>query len=201
MNASILSVFEACAAATGKAFRRPQRGSVTKCPFHDDRQASFSISDAKGVFRCFAGSCALQGGVLDAPVAFGIARDRKEAARWLAQRGLIPQAQGTGFRAIVAPNRVYTEAKALSTGARVWRHFALEDLRAAIGDIRLRTVRDHIAEMRYEREKRDGDGMALLRCMAVYEASKRVVGDTEIVALARNTFPQFFHDDPLEGVC
>lgn len=197
MNASILSVFEACAAATGRSFRRPQRGTQTKCPLHDDRTASLSVNDTKGTFNCFAGSCAAHGGILDVPVAFGISRDRKEAAKWLAQRGLIPQAQSTGFRTITAPNRVYTDPKALSVDMRVWRHFALHDLRAMIGDLRLRTVRDLIAEMRYERERKDGDGMALLRCMAIYEASKRVRGDAQIVTLARDTFPQFFANDPL----
>ena len=200
MNASILSVFEACAAATGRSFRRPQRGTVTKCPVHDDRTASLSVNEAKGGFKCFAGSCAVQGGVLDVPIAFGIAKDRKEAAKWLSQRGLIPQAQSTGFRTIAAPNRIYTDAKALPVGARVWRYFALEDLRAAVGDLRLRTVRDAIAEMRYEREKKDGDGMALLRCMAVYEASKRIqMPPSAVVQLARDTFPQFFVNDPLEA--
>lgn len=201
MNASICSVFDACAAATGKVFRRPQRGSVTKCPFHDDRQASFSISEEKGTFCCFAGSCALKGGVLDAPVAFGIAKDRSESAKWLAQRGLIPQAHGRGFRTITAPHRRYTDAAALAPDLRVRRHFALDDLRAAIGEVRLRTVRDHIAELRYAREQGEGDGRALLRCMAVYEAAQRVSGDDAIVALARATFPQFFENDPLEAIC
>lgn len=199
MNASILSIFDACAAATGRVFRRPQRGTVTKCPLHDDRTASFSVNEDKGVFRCFAGSCAIQGGVLDVPIVFGIAKDRKEAAKWLAERNLIPRSQGNGFRVITAPNRIYTDAKTLSTDARVWRHFAIEDLRSVIGDMRLRAARDIIAEMRYERDKRDGDGMPLLRCMAVYEASKRAIGDAVIVQLARDTFPQFFVNDPLKA--
>jgi hypothetical protein len=199
MNASILSIFEACSAATGRSFRHPQHGTSTKCPIHDDRTASLSVNESKGTFYCFAGSCAIKGGVLDVPVAFGIAKDRKEAAKWLSERGLIPKAQSTGFRTITAPNRVYTNPKALSVDMRVWRHFALEDLRVEIGDLRLRTVRDHIAEMRYEREKKDGDGTALLRCMAAYEASKRVSDPSVVVALARDTFPQFFVNDPLEA--
>jgi hypothetical protein len=195
VNASILSVFEACAAATGKPFRRPMRGTQTKCPLHDDGTASLSINDAKGTFNCFAG-CA-RGGILDAPIAFGIAKDRKESSKWLAQRGLIPQAQSTGFRTITAPNRIYTDATALSAGDRVWRHFAIQDLRAFIGEVRLRTVRDHIAELRYERDRKEGDGMALLRCMAVYEASKHASEPSSVVRLARDTFPQFFAGDPL----
>lgn len=199
MNASILSVFDACAAATGRSFRRPIRGTQTKCPLHDDRTASFSIDDKKGVFQCFAGSCAVKGGILDVPVAFGIAKDRSEAAKWLGARGLIPQAQGRGFSTITAPNRIYTDVKKLSAGERVWRHFAIQDLWLAIGDVRLRTVRDHIAEMRYERNRAEGDGMALLRCMALYEASKCVSDDAQIARLARETFPQFFLGDPLGG--
>ena len=197
MNASILSVFEACAAATGRPFRRPRYGTSTKCPIHDDRTASLSVNESKATYFCFAGSCAIKGGVLDVPVSFGIVKDRKESAKWLSARGLIPQAQSTGFRTITAPNRKYTDAKLLAVEVRVWRYFALEDLRAAVGDLRLRTVRDAIAEMRYERERKDGDGMALQRCMALYEASKRLKDDAEIVQLARDTFPQFFANDPL----
>lgn len=198
MNASITSIISASAIAIGSSYFKHQRvNALSKCPLpgHNDSSPSFSVNESKGVFHCFG--CGAQGGVLDVPVAFGIAKDRKEASKWLSERGLIPQAQGNGFRTIAAPNRIYTDPKTLEAGDRVWRHFALEDLRAAIGEMRLRTVRDHIAEMRYQRHQKEGDGMALLRCMAVYEATKRVQSPSEVVKLARDTFPQFFVNDPL----
>lgn len=34
-----------------------------KCPFHDDKNPSFSVSDEKKLFRCFSGSCGKKGDI------------------------------------------------------------------------------------------------------------------------------------------
>jgi hypothetical protein len=197
MNASVRSIFSACSASTGRPFILPQRGNA-KCPFHRDSTASLSVNESKGVWNCFG--CGLRGGVLDVPIAFGIVDGRSESARWLADRGLIPPAQADGFGTIVAPNRLYTDAKALAVDVRVWRALALMDLEQIIGSIRVRAARDHIAELRWQRDQQEGDGMALLRCAAVYEASMVTRGDANIVQLARDTFPECFVNDPLSEV-
>lgn len=63
-------------------FAEPDRAGMMHCPIHAERSASFHVLD-KG-FRCFG--CNAHGGMLDLIVVLGLARDRKSAARWLAQR-------------------------------------------------------------------------------------------------------------------
>lgn len=54
------------------------------CPFHDDRNQTFSVNEAKLTFRCYAARCGCSGGVLDFVVQLGGATTRGEAFERLA---------------------------------------------------------------------------------------------------------------------
>ncbi len=49
---------------------------VGLCPFHDDRQPSFSANVSKNAFQCFAGSCKKKRNILD----FGANKKRLDVA-------------------------------------------------------------------------------------------------------------------------
>ncbi len=160
MNASITAVVTRCASLAGTTYAPPRTGTraVSRCPLpgHNDSTPSFSVREDWQSFKCF-GACGDngKGGILDVPIAFGLARDRSEAARFLADLGLIPpsdSSRGTGLRA--APQQTpteYTDHDALPFELRVDRALALWALEEQIGTVRLRAGRDLIAEMRAAR--------------------------------------------------
>ena len=156
MQGSIIDVFRACAAATGSVWAPPKRtvSSVVMCPLHKNKNTpALSISDSNGVWKCHAGCGG--GGILDVPIAFGLAIDRTEASRWLAERALIPPTdttRGTKNDRAFIPRVSYTKTALLDDDSRHFRTSALLDALDVIGPTALRSVRDYIATMRYRRE-------------------------------------------------
>ena len=157
MQGSVIDVFKACSAATGSAWVPPKRtvASVVMCPLHKNRNTpALSISDSNGVWKCFAGCGG--GGILDVPIAFGLAADRTESSRWLAERLLIPATDTTRGanhnRAAFIPRVSYTKHSFLDDESRIFRTTALLDALDVIGPIALRAARDYIATMRFRRE-------------------------------------------------
>ena len=55
------------AEAYGVALKPSGQGFIGRCPFHDDRNPSFSIylTDSGWYFKCYGGSCGLAGDVID----------------------------------------------------------------------------------------------------------------------------------------
>ncbi len=161
MTGSIVAVFQACAAASGRAWTPPKRAgaAVVMCPLHANRNTpALSISDASGLWNCHAGCGG--GGLLDAPVAFGLANDRSGSARWLSERRLIPdadRARGAQSDRVFVPRATYTRYADLDDASRYFRTAALLDAYDVIGPIALRAARDYIATMRYQRERIEHD--------------------------------------------
>ncbi len=86
---SITRIFEVCCQVAGVPFEI--RGKRAKCPFHAQHGKAFGISENYNSWHCFSGACPFpSGGYMDVPVALGLARDRREAALFLSERGLIP---------------------------------------------------------------------------------------------------------------
>lgn len=163
MTGSVTAVFAACAAATGRPFQPPARGTTTRCPLHDDGQASLSLREDRGTFRCFAASCIASSksaqlpgfGIVDVPIAFGIVADRTAASTWLSDRNLIPPPAGSSRALrtpVPRPRRTYTDSSTLPPLVRLTRLEALLDLFKAVGGTAMRRGQAAIAEMRAARE-------------------------------------------------
>ncbi len=78
----------------GVKLRRSGRGFTGCCPFHDDRNPSFSIYFSPGggwSFKCFAGSCGLSGDVIDfiGLMRFGKMWDAQDPDKFKAALGLL----------------------------------------------------------------------------------------------------------------
>jgi DNA primase len=77
-----------------------------RCPFHDEKSASFHVNPEKGLFHCFG--CKAGGNVID----FVMRRESlefTEALEWLARRYNIPveQYRGAGHQPVGAKERLY----------------------------------------------------------------------------------------------
>jgi len=133
----------------------------------------------------------VKGGIIDAPIAFGIVKTRTEASRWLADRGLIAAtdaSKANGPREPRTPPRLYTNRDRLPPDVAGLRTLSLLTLLDEIGALRLRVARDAIAEMRYQRAAERGCGCSLRMFQAIAFAREELpdADAHAIVARARD---------------
>ncbi len=113
--------FKAVAEARGIKLKRNGKGYVGLCPFHEDKNPSFSITPGKNLWQCFG--CGKGGD----PIEFVMLFDRvefKEAVRILGN-GLPAEATGPGSKAAVKGKKTESTGHAQPDATRSVAHLKL----------------------------------------------------------------------------
>ena len=177
MSISITTIFEACCRVTGK--RLETRGKFAKCVFHESKAYQLGLSEERMAWHCFSGKCPTpKGGYLDVPVAFGIARDRAEAARWLSDQRLIPPREKSADwkpRVVRVPKRAFVQFTQLTREQAEVYIEAQVLLRETLGRMVHHVLHNYSAELRYARHLENQKHLRIIKrnLLELIESEKR----------------------------